>query len=128
MKKMMAVVSLLAALLVPARAFAQAAAPHNHPYDSPKATITVSQDLVVGNTTLKPGEYKFQCRTIDGRTFLVVTLANGGKEVARVLCEREQLNGAISESEFRTITRDGQKVLVSVRIKGESVAHTVVIN
>jgi hypothetical protein len=128
MKKMMAVLGLLTALLAPARAFAQAPAPHNHPYDSPKATINVERDLVVGTTTLKPGEYRFQCRTIDGRTFLVVTLANGGKEIARVPCEREQLNGAISESEFRTVIREGQQVLVSVRIKGESVAHTVVIN
>ena len=128
MNKIMAVLGLLAVLVLPARAFAQAAAPHNHPYDSPKATIVVDQDLVVGTTTLKPGEYKFQCRTIDGRTFLVVTLVNRDKEIARVPCEREQLNGAISESEFRTITRDGRHVLVSLRIKGESVAHTVVVN
>jgi hypothetical protein len=128
MKKMIAVLSLLATLLMPARALAQTTAPHNHPYDSPKATINVDQDLVVGTTTLKPGEYRFQCRTIDGRTFLVVTLVKGDKEIARVPCEREQLNVAISESEFRTIRRDGRHVLVSVRIKGESVAHIVVVN
>jgi hypothetical protein len=127
MKKMSAAVALVAALLIPVRAIAQAA--HDHSYQSPKAVISVAEDLVVGTVTLKPGEYKFQCRTFGDRTFLVVTNVYTGKEIARVPCVREQLNGVISDSEFRTIAQaDGTHTLVSVRIKGESVAHKVVLN
>ena len=79
MKKMIAALVLVAVSLLPARAFAQAT--HDHLADSPKATIVVSQPLVVGTTILQPGEYKFQCRTFNNRTFLVVTVAETGKEL-----------------------------------------------
>ena len=126
MKKTIAAIALAAATLLPIRAIAQAA--HEHPYDSPRATISVERDLVVGTTILKPGEYKFQCRTFDGKTFLVVTAANG-KELARVPCVKEKLDAQVTETEFRSIAKpDGTRVLVSVRIKGESVAHTVVVD
>src|SRR5688572_5298951 len=55
----------LAVLVFPVRAFAQ----HAHA-DSPKTTLTVTTQLVVGTTILQPGQYRFQCRTFDGRTFL----------------------------------------------------------
>ena len=127
MKKMIAAVALVAATLLPIRAIAQTA--HEHPYDSPKATITVERDLVVGTTILKPGEYKFQCRTFDGKTFLVVTNVETSKELARVPCVKEVLNAQVADTEFRSVARaDGKRVLVSVRIKGESVAHTVTVD
>jgi len=126
MKKTIAAIALAAATLLPIRAIAQAA--HEHPYDSPRATISVERDLVVGTTILKPGEYKFQCRTFDGKTFLVVTAANG-KELARVPCVKEKLDAQVTETEFRSIAQpDGTRVLVSVRIKGEAAAHTVVVD
>jgi hypothetical protein len=112
----------LAVCAMPVRAFAQP----THA-DSPKAAIVVSQDLVVGTTILQPGEYKFQCRTFDQKTFLVVTSVETGKEIARVPCVREMLDAKVTDSEFRSITRqDGKKQLTSVRIKGEAVAHRVV--
>ena len=127
MKKMIATFALVAASLLPVRAIAQAA--HDHPYDSPKVTISVEKELVVGMTILKPGEYKFQCRTIDGKTFLVVTSAETNKEVARVACVKETLNAQVTETQFRSVARaDGKRVLVNVKIKGETVAHNVIVD
>jgi hypothetical protein len=126
MKKMIPVFALVAALVLPVRAIAQT---HNHPYDSPKATIAVEQELVVGTTVLKPGEYKFQCRTFNDQTFLVVTNADTGKELARVPCVKETLNAPVTDTEFRSVARpDGKRVLVSVKIKGETLAHNVVVD
>src|SRR5437899_11442521 len=101
MKKMIAAFVLVAAPLLPIRAIAQTV--HDHPYNSPKATISVAQELVVGMIILKPGEYKFQCRTFGDRTFLVVTNAETGKELARVPCVRESLNAQVTDTEFRSI-------------------------
>lgn len=127
MKKMLATFVLLAASLLPVRAVAQTA--HEHPYDSPKATISVDREVIIGATILKPGEYKFQCRTFDGQTFLVVTSGETGKELARVPCVKEMLSAQVTETEFRTIARpDGKRVLVSVKIRGEAVAHNVVVD
>jgi hypothetical protein len=127
MKKMIAALALVAVTLLPVRAIAQAA--HDHPYDSPKATISVERDLVVGTAILKPGSYKFQCRTFDGKTFLVFTAADNGREIVRVPCVKETLDAQVSETEFRSIARaDGRRVLVSVRIRGEAFGHNVVID
>lgn len=127
MKKMIAAFALVAASLLPVRAIAQTA--HDHAADSPKATIAVEQDLVVGTTVLKPGEYKFQCRTFNDKTFLVVTNAETGKEVARVACVKEALNAQVTDTQFRSVARaDGKRVLVSLKIRGEAVAHNVVVD
>lgn len=112
----------LAVLVFPLRAVAQ----HTHA-DSPKTTLTVTKSLVVGATILQPGQYRFQCRTFDGRTFLVVTSVTTGKEIARVPCVKETLDAAVTDSDYRSIARgDGKWTLTSVRIKGESVAHRLV--
>ena len=127
MKKMIAAFALVAASLLPVRAIAQSA--HDHPYDSPKATISVEKELVVGTTVLKPGDYKFQCRTFNDKTFLVVTSAETGKELVRVPCVKETLNAPVSDTQFRSVARpDGKRVLVSVRIRGEAFAHNVVVD
>jgi hypothetical protein len=126
MKKMIPVFALVAALVLPVRAIAQT---HDHPYDSPKATITVEQELVVGTTILKPGEYKFQCRTFSDKTFLVVTNVETGKELARVPCVKEALDAPVTDTQFRSVARpDGKRVLVSVKIKGETLAHNLVVD
>jgi hypothetical protein len=127
MKKMIAAFTLVAASLLPVRAIAQTA--HDHPYDSPKATISVEKDLVVGTTVLKTGEYKFQCRTFEGKTFLVVTDAQTGKELARVPCVREMLDAQVTDTQFRSVVRqDGTRVLISLRIRGEAFAHNLVVD
>ncbi len=126
MKKLIAAAALVAVFILPARAFAQAT-PHDHAVDSPKVLIVVTQPLIVGMSILQPGDYKFQCRNFGGRTFLVVTLAETGKEIMRVPCVRETLENAVSETQFSSLVReDGRRELTSVRIKGESVAHRVV--
>ena len=95
--------------------------------DSAKTTMTLASPLVVGTTTLQPGEYKFQCRTFDGKTFMVVTSVETGKEIARVACVAEMLIDKSSTSDFRTVTRpDGARVLTVVRIKGEMIEHRLV--
>jgi hypothetical protein len=127
MKKLIAAFALVAASLLPARAIAQMTPDHS--YNSPKATITVDHKLVVGTATLEPGDYKFQCRTFGDKTFLVVTSVETGKEVVRVPCVREVLTNAVTDSQMESLIRpDGQRVLVSVRIRGESFAHYVVLN
>ena len=96
--------------------------------NSPKAEFTVSKSLVVGTTTLEPGTYKFQCIFADGTHFLIVT-SDDGKELARVPCKPEQVSGKITLSDFRSITLpDGTGKLTAVRIKGESVAHRLVLD
>jgi hypothetical protein len=96
--------------------------------NSPKAEFQISKSLVVGTTTLPPGTYKFQCVFADGSHFLIVT-GEDGKELARVPCKPEQLAGKIQLSDFRSITKpDGTQALTAVRIKGESVAHRLVLD
>jgi hypothetical protein len=108
----------LALLLFPLRAVAQ------HAADGPKATLTVTKTLLVGTMILQPGNYKFQCRTFDGKTFLVVTSVATGKELARVPCVKETLDATVTDSDYRSIARDdGKRQLTSVRIKGEAVSH-----
>ena len=127
MKKLIAAFALVAASLLPARAIAQVT--HDHPYNSPKAEITVNHKMVVGSVTLEPGDYKFQCRTFGDKTFLVVTSVETGKEVVRVPCVREVLTNAVTDSQTESLIRpDGQRVLVSVRIRGESFVHFLVMN
>jgi hypothetical protein len=110
-------------VLLPFRAVAQEPA---HVADSPRVTITVDNPTLVGDTMIKPGQYKFQCRHIDGTSVLVVTNTNN-KEVARVPCTPEALPQKIENSELRAIVRaDGLRALQSVRIKGETVGHRIV--
>jgi hypothetical protein len=120
MKRLVFIICASVAVLVfPVRAVAQEA----HA-DSPKTTLTVTAALVVGPTVLQPGEYRFQCRTFDGRTFLVITSVVSGKEIARVPCVKETLEAPVSDSDYRAVVReDGKRTLTSVRIKGEAVAH-----
>jgi hypothetical protein len=122
MKRLILFMSVALALIaIPLRAAAQPV----HA-DSPKATLTIARDLVVGTTILQPGEYKFQCRTFDGKTFLVVTDVESGKELTRVPCVRESLDAKVTSSEIRTIVgADGKATLTVVRIKGELVSHRV---
>lgn len=118
----LAIAAAVILVVMPARAFAQPA--HG---DSPKAAVSIVQPLVVGSATILPGEYKVQCRLFEGKTFLVITSADNGKEIVRVPCEREILGTKVTQTELRAATRpDGAKSLESVRIKGELVAHRVI--
>ena len=113
----------LVTVAVPVLALAQPP----HAMNSPKAELQLTEPLVVGSVTLKPGEYKFQCKKIGEQEFLVVTSADDGREVARVPCRPEELQKKIELSEFRSVPRpDGIHALTSLRIKGETVAHRVV--
>jgi hypothetical protein len=114
--------AILAMLAVPALAGAQP----THSENSKKVDLHVSKTLAVGDVTLKEGDYKVQCRFIDGKHVLVVTSAEDGSEVARVPCSPETLASKPSMTEFRSITRpDGSAALSGVRIKGDATAHRV---
>jgi hypothetical protein len=46
-----------------------------------------------------------------------------------VPCVKEVLNAQVTDTEFRSVaTAEGKRVLVSVRIKGESFAHIVTVD
>lgn len=122
------IVSLCALALFVALPRAAAAQAHEHEGNSPKADFHLSKALVVGTTTLEPGDYRFQCLFVDGKHVLVVT-SDDGKEMARVPCEPEQLTSKVTLSDFRSINRpDGTVALTAVRIKGEKIAHRLVVN
>ena len=122
MKSLILAVCTTLVVLWPIRAAAQEPA---HA-DSPRVTITVDNPTLVGDTMVKPGSYKFQCREIAGKRFLVVTDYRN-KEVARVPCTEESMPEKIADSQLRSIVRaDGLRALQSVRLKGETVAHRVV--
>lgn len=122
MKRPIVVCAVLVLLAVPAFAAAQT----SHADNSAKAEFSASKSFVVGSQTLPAGEYKFQCKLIDGRHYMVVTSADDGAEVARVPCEPETLSAKAAHSEFRSISRpDGPNVISSVRFRGEMVAHRI---
>jgi len=124
MKRTVFAIAAVFVLLVAVRAFGQP----GH-VDSPKATVTVTQTLLVGPAILLPGDYKVQCRLIDGKTFLIVTSVETGKEVARAECERENLPEKVRETQVHVVTTgDGTQRLQSVRIKGELVAHRLLVS
>ena len=106
-----------------------AAAQADHHANSKKAEFHLSSPLKVGTTTLKVGDYKFQCLRIDGVDFLVVTFADDGKEVARVPCTPEELTNKPDVNDMRTVPDgSGGRLLSAVRIKGEKIAHRVVLD
>jgi hypothetical protein len=123
MKRLIVVCGVLLLLAVPGFAAAQA----SHPENSGKADFNSSTSFVVGSQTVPAGEYKFQCKTIDGRHYMVVTSADDGAEVARVPCEPEMLSAKAGNSEIRSMSRQGgPTVISSVRFKGEMVAHRII--
>ena len=126
MKRIFVLVCAVAVLIaLPHAALAQDHSEAN----SPKAEFQISMALVVGTTTLPPGTYKFQCVFVDGKHFLIITSSDDGKELARVPCSQEQLSGKIELSDFRSVTKpDGSQALTAVRIRGESVAHRLVLD
>jgi hypothetical protein len=114
--------AVLATIALPTRASAQPV----HAGHSAKGEISLSQPLVVGTKTLKPGDYTIQCKTIDGQEYLVVTSVEDRAEVARVPCTPQTLQKKVNVSEFSTVERsDGSSVLTAVRIQGESIEHRV---
>jgi hypothetical protein len=106
-----------------------AAAQADHHANSKKAEIHLSSPLTVGTTTLAVGDYKFQCIRFGDKDFLVVTTVEDGKEVARVPCTPEELMEKPSVSDMRAVPDGaGGRVLSSVRIRGEKIAHRVVVD
>ena len=122
MKRFIVVVfAALAVLALPALASAQAA----HTDSNHKAEFNLSVAVVVGSHTLQPGAYKFECRMIEGAHFIVVTAVDDKQELARVPCKAVTLDKKVDLSQFRTVKRGNDSVLTDIRIKGETIAHSV---
>jgi copper(I)-binding protein len=112
----------VALLALPALASAQTHADKVH-----KADLHFSDPTVVGTVTLEAGDYRFECKTIDGKHVMVLKNAENGKEVASVPCKPVDLTAKVDATQFRTIKReDGKRALSDIRVKGELIAHTVV--
>jgi hypothetical protein len=112
----------VALIALPGRASAQA----DHSEKSHKTQIHVSDPIYIGATLVEPGDYKVECKSIDGQHTIVVTPVDSKKEIVRVPCKTITLDEKIDMSQFRTVTRrDGTRALVDVRFKGETIAHTV---
>jgi hypothetical protein len=104
--------------------FASAQDIHTGP--SKTAEFHLSSALTIGTSTLKPGDYKFQCILVDGGHYMVVKNVEDGKEVARVPCTPEDLGKKNEVSEFRSISRaDGSRDLSAIRFKGETISHRI---
>ena len=122
---MLVAVAAFALAVMPTTAVAQTG--HSMLKDSPKVELTIDYALAVGNTVLKPGTYKFQCRVVNGKTFLVVTVADTGREVARTPCVREEVDVPIENPSFWTSEgANGVRMLTRVGITGEKVTHRLV--
>jgi hypothetical protein len=120
MKRPLIVVTLLALCALPALASAQ-----DHQTVS-KAEVTFTEPIVVGSSTLSAGTYKFACKEIDGEHVMIVTSVATGKEVTRVPCKPMTLDRKVEVTEYRTVRTPEGKVLTDVRIKGETIAHSLV--
>lgn len=123
MNRFLVACGVVAALAFPVVASAQV----EHIGNSKTAEFHLSQPLVVGTSTLQPGDYKFQCVFINGSHYMIVKSVEDGKEVARVPCTPQELGSTVDVSEFRSITRvNGSRELSGVSFKGETISHRIV--
>jgi len=123
-KSMMAIMFgvVLSVLALPGLASAD-----THAGSSKKLEVHLTKPIVFGTTTLKAGDYYFQCKVIDGQHFLVALTLVDEKEVARTRCDSQELTAPVKETEFRTMRRGDDEVFTSVRYKGDTAAHMVAI-
>jgi len=123
-KSMMAIMFgvVLSVLALPGLASAD-----THAGSSKKLEVHLTKPMVFGTTTLKAGDYYFQCKVIDGQHFLVALTLIDQKEAARAKCDSKELGAKVTETEFRTVRRGDEEVLTSLRYKGDTSAHTVAI-
>jgi hypothetical protein len=113
------VVAVLAAIALPTVASAQVA----HPETGRKAEFRLSSAVLIGDKTVQPGDYRFECKNIDGQHMLVVTSVDGDQEVARVPCNAVELARKAALSQLLTTKKNGIDVLTEVDIKGETIGH-----
>ncbi len=115
----------LSALSILALAPAVASAQTDHPVS--KATIVFSQPVIIGTQTVPAGEYRFECRVVDGQHTMIVTSRATGKEVARLKCTPVSLDTIVELTQYRSAkAADGTLVVTEVRIHGEKVGHRIV--
>ena len=118
MKRVLATCALMVGLAIPAFAV-----DHTPAEGSKKAKMNISEPVLAGDQALKPGEYEFQCKTIDGAHVMVIS--QKGKEVAKLPCTPETIARKAPNSEYRTRVVDGKKALSAILFDGEPTVHRV---
>lgn len=124
---MKSIIAIVFGVVLSVLAFPGVASADTHADSSKKLEVHLTRPVVFGTTTLKAGDYYFQCKMIDGQHFLVALTLIDEIEVARTKCESQELGAKVRETEFRTMRRGDAEVLTSVRYKGDTAAHTVAI-
>lgn len=86
--------------------------------------VTFSSPHKFGGFTLKPGNYQFQHRLIDGEHFMYVTFLNGRKLTpGGARCRIEPLQKKATATEITTVTDGDTSRITRIVISGEAVAH-----
>ena len=100
-----------------------------------KGETTFSQETIVGNITLKPGNYTFQHKVVGTNHFMSFqrvsegTIYNHFGEGFRegnpilVKCRIEPLNQKVSDMQIDSVVSGGVQHISSIEIPGENVAH-----
>ena len=101
-----------------------------------KGETTFSQETIVGNITLKPGNYIFQHKVVGTNHFMSFQRVSEGDPFdgfgggvreghpIMIKCRIEPLNKKVSETSVDlTDTSGGIRRIISVEVAGENVAH-----
>ncbi len=120
MKRFLGILFGLAAMVASASA-APAQAPMN---DVHKVSFPFMDAVVVGTKTLPAGQYKLECRMIDGQEVMIFK-SEKGVEITRVPCKPVDVAAPVKISQYTLAKKDGALVLTSVQIKGERITHVL---
>ncbi len=100
-----------------------------------KGETTFSQETIVGNITLKPGNYIFQHKVVGAEHFVSFTKVSEGDADGfgggvpeghpnMIKCRIKPLNKKVSETSVDlTDTSGGIRRIISVEVAGENIAH-----
>lgn len=128
-------VAVLAWTLLFAAASAQAVGQDHVMKIGKKGETTFSQETIVGNITLKPGDYVFRHKVVGADHFISFTKVseadsygvNGGGipegHPGMIKCRIEPLNKKVSETTVYIDTSGGVQRISKIEVAGENVAH-----
>ncbi len=100
-----------------------------------KGETTFSQEIIVGNITLKPGDYTFQHKVVGTNHFMSFQRVSEGDSFdgvgggvpkghpIMIKCRIEPLNQKVSDMQIDSVVSGGVQRISSIEIPGENVAH-----
>lgn len=100
-----------------------------------KGEVVITEPTQVGDTTLKPGHYRFQHRMEGNDHFVNFTELNmeqgrhatgmqmGAKEAGEIKCRVEPLDKKLTKTAIYSDTSSGVKKVSRIEVAGENVAH-----